>query len=341
MTTLLWLVIFVFVIMIASALTASTIWLVMSMIGIIPPFVVGNMAYTIVYVGLISLLVSSVITLIAGDYLLKPLRQLTEGTRQIANGNFDVRVKVKGPRELEDLAISFNEMAKGLSNVEALREDFVSTISHEFKTPVASIQGFAKNLIKYNLSEEQRNEYLQIIVSESERLSRLSGNVLLLSKLESTERIIERQEYAVDEQLRRAILLLEPQIQKKQLKVEIALDEVTIVADEEIMNHLWINLLSNAIKFSPNDSTVKIKLESVDNAAVISIADQGMGMSEEVKARVFEKFYQSDVSRTTEGNGLGLSLVKRILELENGRISIESALAEGTCFTVTLPNRSG
>jgi len=286
---------------------------------------------------LVSLFIGTVISTIGGSVFLKPIRNLIDATKEIASGNFNVRVKVSGIKDIELLAYSFNEMAKELSGIEALRSDFVNNISHEFKTPISSIRGFARRLKKYSLTDEQKNEYLDIIISESERLTRLSDNILLLSRLESTEKIIDKTEYSLDEQIRRTVLLLEPQLQKKQIEVDIDLEEIYICADDEILNHLWINLLNNAIKFSPDGGTITIKLGVSGDSAVAVISDNGPGMSDEVKKRIFDKFYQGDQSRSTEGNGLGLPLVKRILELENGKIEVESEVGKGTGFKVSLP----
>jgi signal transduction histidine kinase len=237
------------------------------------------------------------------------------------------------------MARSFNEMAQELSSIETLRSDFISNISHEFKTPIVSIKGFAKRLKKGTLSEEQRNEYIDIIISESDRLTRLSSNVLLLSRLENTEKVMEKALYPLDEQIRRAILLLEPQLQKKRLEVDAKIESVQIFAGEEVLSHLWINLLGNAIKFSPDGGTVGISLTQNGSEAVVTVSDTGAGMDEEMQRHIFDKFYQGDTSRATEGNGLGLSLVKRILELENGRISVDSEPGKGTRFIVSLPIR--
>ena len=339
LSILLWLVLFVFIILLVSILVAGLIWQLMMRIGVITPFTVERSLHAFMFVLLVSLVVGTALATIGGDYLLRPLRRLTQGTKEIANGNFNVRVDEKGPQELGRLAASFNEMAQELSSIETLRSDFVSNISHEYKTPIAAIRGFAKRLMKDNLPETKRREYLDIIVSESERLSRLSSNVLLLSNLESASRDTSQAEYSLDEQLRKVVLLLEPQFNRKQLETVINLEEVRIVAGEELLHHLWINLLGNAIKFSHIGGTIGVTLQAVGETAVVSIYDQGIGMDDEVKARIFEKFYQGDRSRTTEGNGLGLALVKRILELENGRIQVESAPSNGTRLTVTLPTR--
>lgn len=336
LSTLLWLVLFVFIILLVSIVVSWFFWYFMMTMGVLSPLTMERSLHAFMFILLVSLVVGTVMATIGGDYLLRPLRRLTQGTKEIANGNFDVRVDEKGPLELVRLATSFNDMAKELSSIETLRSDFVSNISHEYKTPIAAIHGFAKRLMKNNLTDEQRYEYISIIVSESERLSRLSSNVLLLSNLETTSRDTEQVKYSLDEQLRRIVLLFEPQLDKKQLEVEINLDKVCITAGEEILHHLWINLLGNAIKFSHIGGKIGVTLNVVNDIAVISIFDNGIGMNDEVKKRIFEKFYQGDRSRNTEGNGLGLALAKRILELENGHITVESKLGKGTCFAVSL-----
>jgi len=339
LSTLLWLVLFVFIILLVSIVVSVLIWHLLTRIGVLSPFTAARAIHAFMFVLLVSLVVGTVLATIGGDFLLRPLRRLTRGTKEIASGNFDVRVDMKGPHELVRLAESFNEMAQELSGIETLRSDFVSNISHEYRTPIAAIKGFAKRLQKNNLPDEKRREYLDIIVFESERLSRLSSNVLLLSKLESTSKDTEQAEYALDEQLRRVVLLLEPQFYKKQLETDIDIEDTSIIAGEEILHHLWINLLGNAIKFSHDGDTIGVKLRTEGNMAVVSISDQGIGMDDEIKTRIFEKFYQGDRSRATEGNGLGLALAKRILELENGEINVESELGKGTCITIALPLR--
>ncbi|MCL2839368.1 MAG: HAMP domain-containing histidine kinase [Defluviitaleaceae bacterium] len=339
MSTLLWLVLFVFGILLVSLILAGVIWQSLTHLDILMPFEEGNAAIsTFLFLLIISLLISTVLATIVGEYFLRPLHRLTIATKEIARGNFDVYVDAKSSQELERLADSFNEMAKELKSIETLRADFVSNISHEFKTPVTSIRGFAKRLMKEGLSEAQRTEYLNIIVSESERLSRLSSNVLLLSNLEAASTLhAERVKYSLDEQLRKLILILEPHLQKKRLEVDIQLESVSITAAEELLYHVWLNLLSNAIKFSYLDGIVKINLKSEEHHAIIKISDQGMGMDDETLRHMFDKFYQGERSRATEGNGLGLSLVKKILDIEKGQITVHSAIGIGTQFIIILP----
>jgi signal transduction histidine kinase len=338
LSTLLFLVLFVFIVLLVSIFVSIRIAVFLVSMDMIPPIIEANrLQLGFTFTLLVSLLIGIVMTVTGGKYFLRPLQRLNSATKEIASGNFNVHVDTIGSKEMVSLAESFNEMAAELASVETLRSDFVSNISHEFKTPVASIKGFAKRLKKNSLTQEQRDEYLDIILSESERLIRLSGNVLLLSKLESTVSDNEKSSFSLDEQIRRTVLLLEPQLQIKGIEIDVNLEEVMIIANEEMLHHLWINLLSNAIKFSPYGGTVGIALKQNGENIIVSVSDAGIGMDEEVKKHIFDKFYQGDRSRATAGNGLGLSLVKRILELEGGRVEVDSELDKGTCFTISLP----
>ena len=331
------LVVMIFAILLISMAIAGAVSLFLFTRKIIE-FPIENIhIISILYMASVSLITGTILARVGGGRFLRQIHQVVEATKQVAAGNFSVRLRRGRSKEIGIFADSFNEMVKELANIETLRSDFVSNISHEFKTPIASIRGFARRLKKDNLTAEQRNEYLDIILSESERLSRLSSNVLLLSRLESTEKIAERTEYSLDEQIRRTILLLEPQLNKKALEIDITLETVQITSNEEMLSHLWINLLENAIKFSPNGTTIIITLTKSGDEAVVTVGDAGIGMDEEIKKRIFDKFFQGDRSRATEGTGLGLSLVKRILDLEKGKIKVDSEPGRGTCFTVTLP----
>ena len=331
------LVVMIFFILFASMIVAGIVSLFLIKLEIIPSVLEYRFLPFILYTLLVSLLTGTLLARFGAKRFLRQIHDLAQATNEVAAGNFNVRIKAGKAKEVNLIANSFNEMVKELSKTETLRSDFVSNISHEFKTPIASIRGFARRLKKNSLTDEQRNEYLDIIISESERLSRLSSNVLLLSRLENTEKAAEETEYSLDEQIRRTVLLLEPQLQKKHLDADISLETVRIFASEEMLSHLWINLLGNAVKFSPDGGTVKITLQADGENAVATISDMGAGMDDEVKKHIFDKFYQGDQSRATEGNGLGMSLVKRILELENGSIAIDSEPGVGTCFSVSLP----
>lgn len=337
LTTLILLVNFVFVIMLISIVISAGISYFLMEIGILPPMSVNRFPVILVFMLMVNLVIGTILAIVGGDYFLRPLRRLTEGTKEVAAGNFDVKVEVGGTSEISRLAISFNEMTKELSSIETLRNDFVNNVSHEFKTPIVSIRGFARRLKKNNLTEEQRNEYLDIIITETGRLTNLSSNVLLLSKLDSTDKVTDKTQYSLDEQIRRCILLFEPQLLKKQLELDVNLEPVQFIGNEEMIQPLWMNLLGNAIKFSPYGETIEVKLRLDGEMAIATISDRGIGMDDEVKKHVFDKFFQGDKSHSGEGNGLGLSLVNRILKLSNGKIAIKSELGKGSVFTVVLP----
>jgi len=337
LSLLVMLVVMIFIIMLISLAIAGGVTFFMISLNIIPSVPVNRHIVIIIYMVLVSLITGTILARFGGArFFLRQINELAEATKEVAAGNFDVRMKTGLAKELNPISNCFNEMAKELSNIETLRTDFVKNISHEFKTPIASIRGFARRLKKGALTDEQRKEYLDIIISESERLSRLSRNVLLMSSLESTEKFTEKNKYSLDEQIRRTVLLLEPQILKRQVNVDISADAVEIFADEEMLSHLWINIIDNAIKFSPADSTIRITLECANDTVIVVVTDQGIGMNDEVKKRIFDKFYQGDQSRATEGNGLGLSLAKRILELEKGFVEVESEPGKGTSIKVLL-----
>lgn len=280
------------------------------------------------------------LSLPVGRHLLKPMRELIAATKEVANGNFNVRVKTeeKHINELTELLNSFNKMTEELSGIEMFRNDFINNFSHEFKTPIVSIRGFAKQLQQgENLTEDQKKEYINIIVKESDRLSNMAANVLLLSKLENQQFVTDISEYDLDEQLRRCILLLQKQWTKKNIEILPELEPVKIHANEEMLSHLWINLLSNAVKFTLPGGQVQVRCNVDNDHIVVEVNDNGIGMSKETVHRIFDKFYQCDASHADSGNGLGLPLVKRIVELCGGEISVRSVKGRGSSFVVKLP----
>ncbi|MBR3273483.1 MAG: HAMP domain-containing histidine kinase, partial [Clostridia bacterium] len=263
---------------------------------------------------------------------------LVRAMQAVSRGDFSVRVDAEDvPGDMGELASSFNDMATELGGLELFRKDFINNFSHEFKTPIVSIRGFAKQLERDDLTDDQRREYLDIIVTESDRLANMASNVLLLSKLENQTIVTDREDYRLDEQLRRCVLLLEKQWSEKDLEPDIELEEITYRGNEEMMNHVWVNLLNNAIKFSPRGGLLTVRLGREGDAAVCAVGDQGSGMDADTRRRIFEKFYQGDTAHATEGNGLGLSLVKRIVDLCGGSVDVKSAPGEGSTFTVRLP----
>lgn len=331
------LVISVFLIMICSSVLSSIILLALSKYNIISHIRLAPILFLIV--GFIaSTIIGTMLTFPVGNYLLKPLHELIEATREVSKGNFTVRVKELNENyEVGELIKSFNTMTKELSSIELFRKDFINNFSHEFRTPIVSIRGFAKQLKKASLTDAQRQEYTDIIIRESERLSNMSSNILLLSKLENQEIVTDKRVFPLDEQIRNSILLLQMLWEKKDIDFNIELEPVEYYSNEEMLSHIWLNLLGNAIKFSHNKGEITVKCHAMNDYIEVEISDKGIGMNDNTSPRIFEKFYQGDLAHASEGTGLGLSLVKRIVNLCGGTIDVKSLLGKGTNITVKLP----
>lgn len=292
---------------------------------------------------LIALSFGCILILIVTRYIVKPLKQLTTATHRMAKGDFAIEMKTKRRDEIGVLTASFNEMAKELGLLEEMRRAFVSNVSHEFQSPLTSISGFSKALKHKKLDEARRLEYLTIIEEESERLSRLSTNLLRLSSLQYGRHPVNPVKYRLDEQLRRCIVACEPLWTAKELTMDLHLDEVSIEADEDLLNQVWINLIGNSIKFTPLQGVIRIKVIAMESSAVVTIADNGIGIPEEELGAIFQPFYKVDKSRdcAVKGNGLGLSIAKQVVDIHHGGIQATSRSGEGTAFTVTLPLGAG
>jgi len=286
---------------------------------------------------LISAIVGTILILIAVRGIVKPIQRLSKASKEVAKGNFDIEVVMKSTDEIGQLTADFNLMTKELKNIDFLRKDFVSNVSHEFKTPITSIKGFAKLIRDGKLSNDQLSEYSEIIVNESERLSLLSSNLLKLSELDSKMIREQAKQFSLDEQIRKTILILEVQWSKKEIDFDIDLEAISIIGDEHLLHEVWLNLIQNAIKFSNQKGIIKIGLNKIGDKVKIMIADHGIGIADKDKERIFERFFKGDKSRSKDGNGLGLVIVKRIIELSNGSISFESELGKGSTFIVELP----
>lgn len=293
--------------------------------------------FVVIIAFIVCIILGTVITAFISRTILQPIRDLNKATTEVARGNFSVRVREPLDAEYGTLTRNFNRMAEELSGIETLRGDFISNVSHEFKTPLASIQGFAKLLQDDSLSDSDRCEYTQIIIDETTRLSKLASNILNLSKLENQTTIANKTRFSLDEQIRKIILMLEPEWSKKNINLDIALDDIYYFGNEELMGQIWQNIINNAIKFTPDNGVIKVQLYRTESNITVRISDNGIGISHEAKEKIFEKFYQGDHSRKTEGNGLGLALVKRIIDLCGGRIYVENLYEGGVCFVVELP----
>lgn len=285
----------------------------------------------------VSIVIGMVLFRVVGKRPLESILEISRATQEVAKGNFNIVLNENLPAsEIREMAHNFNVMTRGLAATEILRNDFVENVSHEFKTPLLAIEGYSTLLQRKGISEEKRIEYTQRILFNTRRLSTLTGNILLLSRLEHQETEIQREWFSLDEQLREVILLLEPQWSEKQLELDIDLDPVDCCANRDLLAQVWQNLLSNAIKFVPQNGKIRILLQKQDADIQVLIADNGVGMGQEVLQRMYEKFYQGDTSHKTAGNGLGLSLVKRIVDLHGGKIEVSSQEDIGTEFTITM-----
>jgi two-component system, OmpR family, phosphate regulon sensor histidine kinase PhoR len=268
---------------------------------------------------------------------------IIQALERIAQGDFSVRLGDDLPNNglVGELAKSVNSMAVELDTMEKMRQEFISNVSHEIQSPLTSIRGFALALRSNHLSPEERNHYLKIIEAESQRLSRITDNLLKLASLESKEIKFEAKPYRLDKQIRNLILACEPQWTGKGIDLDVALDEINIIADEDLLSQVWINLIHNSIKFTPDGGKVSVALQRRDGKIEFRIADTGIGIAEEDQARVFERFYKADQSRrrSTEGSGLGLAIAQKIVEMHQGTIDVESKVGKGTMFMVSLPDR--
>jgi len=292
--------------------------------------------FRIISTSLSFLAVFVLMTTFASFRLSKPVQTLTRAHERVQEGDFTVRLPDDHPGEMGELMRSFNDMTEALGSTAYLQKDFISSISHEFKTPIASIRGFAKLLQMPSLTEDQKAEYISMIAQESDRLSRLSETLLRLSALEQQTTLASLTTFSLDEQLRQVILRLEPAWSQKDIGWQIDLSEVSVTSDQELLNQVWVNIIQNAIKFSPAESEIEVRVFREGNA-IVEIQDHGCGMTEEAQKRIFDKFYQADKSRTQEGVGLGLSLVKRIVDMMGGTITVTSAPNQGATFRVELP----
>ena len=271
----------------------------------------------------------------------RSVRHIAEAAKKIVAGDFSVRVKPIRRFGIDDsfheIMDCFNRMAQELSSVETLRTDFISNVSHEMKTPLAVMQNYGTLLQAPNLSDEARIEYAKGVTDGSRRLADMMTNILKLSKLENQNIFPLAEEYDLSEQLCDILLQYESIWEREEIEIETDISEdVTIRADRELLALVWNNLLSNAFKFTPRGGTVSLTLTATDQHAAVKVQDTGCGMSAETGAHIFEKFYQGDTSHATQGNGLGLALVKRVVDIMHGEIRVESAVGKGTTFTVTI-----
>lgn len=271
---------------------------------------------------------------------MQEVNTLANAIEQVANGDFHVQIPIRPNEPMAQIYADFNKMSAELASVQMLRNDFINNYSHEFKTPIASINGFAALLLSKKLPEAEQRQYLEIIRDESERLSRLTSNTILLSKLSSQHIVTDIEQYNLGEQLRQCSIILSQTWLEKNIEFDGDFPDIPFSANKELLQHLWLNLLGNAVKFTPENGAITVRLWEENRAARITISDTGIGMDENTIAHLFDPYYQGDSSRSSQGLGLGLSIAKRIVELCSGTISVESTPGIGSTFTVILPIRT-
>ena len=288
---------------------------------------------------IIFMMTGSIVFLIVADIIVKPISRLTRVTDELAKGNYKVRVNYEGKDEISSLYASFNQMAVRLAKQETIRQQFISDVSHEFQTPLTAISGFATILKNENLTDEQRQKYADIILFNSNRLSHLSKNMLQLTLLDGEDTSLDKSEFPLIEQLNRVIEMEDNAALSKDIEIEFIhpKKEFIIEADESRMEQVWINLLSNAIKYTNEHGVVTVEVRRTPTELQVRFEDTGVGMSQDAISHIFERFYRQDKSRTIEGNGLGLSIVKRIIDLHHYKIDVESQEDVGSVFTVYIP----
>lgn len=321
--------------LLSTALAMFIVWLLNRRFG-----VWLGMPYTI-RVLLICILSGAAIAVGLSKIFVSPMMKLGDAMRKVAGGDFSVRLDCSSRmRDVREVYGSFNTMVKELGNTETLQTDFVSNVSHEFKTPINAIEGYASLLQDTQLTDEQKNAYIDKIIFNTRRLSDLVGNILLLSKVKNQTISPKTSTFRLDEQVRQSILALESKWENKEIEFDIDLDEIEYTGYENLLSHVWLNLIDNAVKFSPQNGQIRIRLKQLDGSVTFSIWDNGLPIPEADIDRIFNKFYQGDNSHAAEGNGLGLALVRKIIAAAHGTINVTSSEDAGTEFVVALPNPS-
>ena len=285
------------------------------------------------------LVIGSLFILLSANYIVKPVIKLTNAAKEMAKGNLSIRLKHKRKDELGELMNNFNYMASELQKTDKMRDDFVSNVSHEIQSPITSIRGFTKAIRDGLIPQDHQKEYLDIIYNETIRLSKLSDNLLRLASLDSENHPFHPVEYRLDEQLRRVILVFEPQWTEKKLAVELDLLACRVNADKDLLEQVWQNLITNAIKYSNHNDKIEVKMEKLDHEVHVHIIDLGRGIPEEDLPYIFDRFYMVDKARSRSGggNGLGLSIVKKIINLHGFKINVKSEEGIGTCISISIP----
>ena len=314
--------------------------LVHSGVLMVAPDVVPDLGKLMMLSMVLSIPIGLVISLAVSKFPLKPIRNLIDSMDRLASGDFKTRVNagkiMRRYPDFVEVSQSFNKMAQELESTEMLRSDFINNFSHEFKTPIVSIAGMAKVLRRGNLSQQEQEQYLSAIEEEAMRLSSLATNVLNLTKVENQSILTDVTQYNLSEQIRSCILLLEPKWGKKDIELQVEFGEYDIHANQELLKQVWINLLDNAVKFTPEGHTIQVRISSGNGRIIVDVVNTGSEIPPESQDRIFNKFYQADESHAAQGNGVGLAIVRRVVQLHGGTVSVFSE-DDVTDFRVELP----
>lgn len=314
-----------------AALSELAGWAFRHWFGVTPELPI--FVWAMVFSGTIGVAVTNHMT----KMLIDPIAKLRSAMREVADGDFKVEVKCESRiQDVQDIYDSFNSMVRELSTTETLQTDFISDVSHEFKTPINAIEGYA-SLLEGEPSPEEQRAYVEKILFNTRRLSALTGNILLLSKLSNQSILPQKTQFRLDEQIRQAIVALEQKWSEKELGFEVELAETPFFGYESLLLHVWTNLIGNAVKFSPKGGEIRIKMMRTEGAVVFTIEDDGPGIVPGDEEHIFTKFYQSESSHGMEGNGLGLALVRQIVEMSGGSVDVQNLEVGGCRFTVRLP----
>ncbi|MGI2296167.1 sensor histidine kinase [Paenibacillus sp. GXUN7292] len=286
-----------------------------------------------------AFLLSLILIVILTRYIVKPLQVLKAATHKIVDGDYNLQLDIRRKDEFGDLAKHFSHMAESIKRLDDMRQEFVANVSHEFQTPITSIQGFSETMMNNEMSEDEKQRYLQIIQDESKRLSSLSKQLLMLAALDKNMQLTKRTAFRLDEQIRQIFITLERQWTGKQLEIELELPEIVIQADEQLLYQVWFNLISNSIKFCSPQDTIAVRID-VGKEVTVEIQDTGIGIAPDELPYIFDRFYKSDKARerAKTGSGLGLSICRKIIDLHHGSIHVTSELNKGTSFRIKLPH---
>lgn len=286
-------------------------------------------------------LLSILLVVVSTRYIVKPITKLTDATRLISQGTYHVKLNVNRKDEIGRLASHFTQMARGLEQLEAMRQEFVSNVSHEIQSPLSSIQGFSQTLRTGDVGEEERNHYLSVIENEAKRMSQMSRQLLMLASLDKEEEVLEKGVFNVAEQIKDVLMTLEWSWREKGIALDLQLPDVDLNADQKLLHQVWVNLLTNSVKFTPEGGTIAIKLHQDEQFCFADVKDTGIGISADNLPYIFNRFYKADKARSRHegetGSGLGLAITEKIIRMHGGTIAVESREGAGTEFHIKLP----